>query len=62
VVVQVLQLAPAPLMRTLLEMAEAEGADEIVVGLPLSAAGTESEQAKKCRKFAERLAAAAHSR
>lgn len=61
---QVLQLPWEELISRLLELAESEGADEIVVGLPLQlGTGNESSnQARKSRTFAERLAIAADAR
>ncbi|GAQ86054.1 Resolvase [Klebsormidium nitens] len=60
---QVLQLPWDELIRRLLELAESEGADEIVVGLPLQlGTGNESNQARKSRTFAVKLAAAANAR
>ena len=44
-------------VQAMLEIANARGAGLIVCGLPLNADGTESEQTRKTRKFAEALQA-----
>ncbi|MDQ7030037.1 MAG: Holliday junction resolvase RuvX [Ardenticatenia bacterium] len=46
------------LVKRIVAIAEREGAEQIVVGWPLNADGTEGEQARKSRTFAEALAAA----
>ena len=47
------------LVARVLELARREGAEQIVVGWPLNADGSEGPQAQKSRAFAEALAAAA---
>nr|WP_290666547.1 Holliday junction resolvase RuvX [Ardenticatena sp.] len=45
------------LIERILHLARSEGADKIIVGLPLNADGSEGEQAAQSRAFAEALAA-----
>lgn len=45
------------LIARLVELARAEQAAKIIVGLPLNTDGSEGEQAAQCRAFAEALAA-----
>ncbi|GBG73995.1 hypothetical protein CBR_g17705 [Chara braunii] len=52
----------AQLAQALLRIAQTEGADEFVVGLPLLANGQQSEQARKTRSFVNVLAVAAAQR
>ena len=43
-------------LRRVVELVESSGAELVVVGLPLSLSGGDSEQTRRSREFAERLA------
>jgi len=53
---------PADAVRALAALAEAEGIDVFVVGLPRTLAGREGTSARRVRKFADRLSAATRAR
>ena len=44
----------------LVELVRDRGAERVVVGLPLTLSGTDSDQTRETRAFAERLGAAVH--